>query len=131
MVKKNAPADRSNAVFMGRLIKRKGWRARGTVAPELDRMLGYVVKLINKKMDTIASTYAKNESTVTPKLAQAALQALLPDELRTRACEAGAAALEAHVAARKAGKEDKGLMGKKKKKRSGGGEAEGVSEEEA
>jgi hypothetical protein len=85
--------ERSNVSYMQKLIKKSQTSARGNVAGEMNLMLTFLINNLNTTMGSVVFHYSKKEGTLRPKLAQAAFQAMLHDELRTTACEAGAQAL--------------------------------------
>ena len=85
--------ERSNVSYVQKILKTTKVAARGSVAGELNLMLSFLMNNMNSAMGSVVCHYSKKENTLRPKLAQAAFQALLHDELRTSACEAGAKAL--------------------------------------
>lgn len=94
--------ERSNVSYMQKLIKKSKTAARGSVTAELNRMLTHLLERVNVNMASIMTHYAKKDDTVKAKLVQAAFQAMLSEELRESACDAGAAALLKFVDANKA-----------------------------
>ena len=101
---KKRMAERANAPQVAKLMKKMGMRARATVSVELDRMLSHVLKNGISAMQSISSTYTKADLTIKPKIAHAAFQALLPGDLRHRACKAGADAVEQYIEKKKQAK---------------------------
>jgi len=93
--------DRSNVAYMQKLVKKSGTSARGLVTAELNLMLTYLLDRLNANMSSILTHYAKNDDTIKAKLVQSAFQAMLADELRASACDAGATALQTFVQANK------------------------------
>ena len=94
--------ERSNVSYMQKLIKKSKTAARRSVTAELNLMLTHLLERVNVNMASIMTHYAKKDDTVKAKLVQAAFQAMLSEELRESACDAGAAALLKFVDANKA-----------------------------
>ena len=85
--------ERSNVSYLQKLIKKSDTSVRGNVSTELNLMLTFLLSNLNTTMGSIVTHYAKKEGTIRPKVVQSAFQAMLSDELRVNACEAGAKAL--------------------------------------
>lgn len=93
--------ERSNGVYVQKLLKSKKARAVSDVVADLDKILTFLLHRATGAMATVAASYDKKLTTVKPKLAQAAFQCILEGDLRADACEAGAAALRRYVETKK------------------------------
>jgi hypothetical protein len=98
---KKKPLDRSNQLYMRKIVKAHKTAARGPVVRELDLMLTYLLKETNGCMAAIMGSYDKTSETVKAKVAQSAFQMLLSGTLRDSVCDAGAEAVTSFVAANK------------------------------
>lgn len=84
--KKKKMLERSNLLYIKKLVKKSGASARGAVHNELNSMLTYVLTELTHNMNSITSCYSKKEETIKPKVVSAALSGLLYGELKTGAC---------------------------------------------
>ena len=89
--------ERSNVMYFSKLLKKSKSSARSEVSRELNLMLSFLMKKLTEDMTSIVTNYTKKEGTIRPKLVQSALQVMLAGELRTDACDAGAATLQAFM----------------------------------
>ena len=121
MVSKNAKSaskskERSNLIYMQKLIKKSNTTARGAVQEELNSMLMFLMNNLNSSMGSILEHYVKKGDTLKSKVVQAALQATLSGELRELACNAGTEALAEFIESNKQKNADAAEKKKKKKK---------------
>lgn len=89
--------ERSNLGYMNKIVKKCGTSSRGVVNVELNCMLTFLLGALTDSMSAIMTQYTKKDCTVKPKVAQAAFQLLLHDDLRASVCDAGATALVKHL----------------------------------
>ena len=85
--------ERSNVIYFSKLLKKSKTSARSDVSRELNLMMTFLMKRLTADMTSIVTNYTKKEGTIRPKLVQSALQVMLAGDLRTDACDAGAATL--------------------------------------
>ena len=92
--KKKMIPERSNRIFMARLVKNQKMRARAQVLTDLESLTTFCTNKVLDAMGEILKLYVKKgDLTIKPRLAQAALQAILSGDLRNSACTAGADAV--------------------------------------
>lgn len=100
---KKKPIERKMNSFMNKLARKVGTLTTAGVDAEMDKLYRFALQRMADAARTVDTNYAKAE-TIKPSHFHAAVQTLMIDSMRDVAMEVGSDAVEAHAAAKKAGK---------------------------